>query len=259
MQILFLAFLSILNLGVNSQSSKTSVAASRSDHVSVQRRKIQIVRTAKLHKDFPHKKRATITYPVIAGLSDPVALRRIRSLFDFKNIFGYSLQEYREDTWLDEFDYEVNHNANSLLDITFKQSGSGAYPDVHQKHFLIDLTSGHVVKAADAFNSAKLTSLAAIVDRKLQDELQQDEKELASSKHSDPQDVASIRRAHENLQFEITNLDDFSVGPKGITFLYDAGLPHVIQAFEPAGCYFFTWTEIKPYIKPNGPLAQFVR
>ena len=45
--------------------------------------------------------------------------RRVRALLDFKNIFGYSLKEYREDAWLTEFDYVVNHNGNSLLDITF--------------------------------------------------------------------------------------------------------------------------------------------
>ena len=259
MQSFFLVFLSILNLGVVSQSAKTSLAPSGSDHVSVQRRKIVVVRPAKLQKAFPHKKRATITYPVISGLSDPVTLRRVRSLFDFKNIFDYSLKEYREDTWLDEFDYEVNYNQNSLLDITFRQSGSAAYPDDQQKHFLVDLTNGRVVKASDAFEPHKLPSLAVLVDGRLQDELRQDAKDLASSKDSDPQELESIKQAYENLKFEVTNLDDFSVGPAGVTFLYDAGFPHVIRALEPAGRYFFNWAEIKPYIKPNGPLAQFVR
>lgn len=259
MQILFLALLSILNLGVVSQSSRISSAPSGSDHVSVQRRKIAIVRPAKLQKAFPHKKRATITYPVISGLSNPVALRRVRSLFDFKNIFGYSLKGYREDTWLDEFDYEVNYNENSLFDITFRQSGSAAYPDDHQKHFLIDLTNGHLVKATDAFRSDKLPTLAAIVNRRLQDELRQDVAEIASSKNPDPHEIESIKHAHENLKFEVTNLDEFSVNRKGVTFLYDAGFPHVIRALEPEGRYFFNWSEIQPYIKPNGPLAQFVR
>ena len=52
---------------------------------------------------------------------------------------------------------------------------------------------------------------------------------------------------------------DFQVGEKGITFLYDAGLPHVIEAFEPEGRYFFTYSELQRYINRGGPLGQFVR
>src|ERR1044072_5633957 len=106
------------------------------DHAIIQRRRIVLTRSPAIAKQFPSKKRAVISYPVVSGL-DPIVQRRVRSLFDFKNIFYYSLQEYREDSWLEEFDYVVNYNANSLLDITFNQSGSGAYPDDQSKHLLI--------------------------------------------------------------------------------------------------------------------------
>ena len=48
------------------------------------------------------------------------------------------------------------------------------------------------------------------------------------------------REAYEALKFEAQNLDEFSVGRKGVTFLYDAGFPHVIRALEPDGHYFFS-------------------
>jgi hypothetical protein len=48
------------------------------------------------------------------------------------------------------------------------------------------------------------------------------------------------------------------VGRTGITFLYDAGFPHAIKAFEPQGKYFFTYAELKLYIKRDGPLGQFI-
>ena len=110
-----------------------------------------LLRTGRMAKQFPHKKRAVVTYPVVSGLRDAEVLRRVRAPLDFKNIFDYSLKEYREDAWLSEFSYVVNHNGNSLLDITFMQSGSGAYPDDHEKHFLINLKDGSVVKASEAF------------------------------------------------------------------------------------------------------------
>ncbi len=65
--------------------------------------------------------------------------------------------------------------------------------------------------------------------------------------------------AYDILKFELKDLDNFSVSKTGITFLYDAGFPHVIKALEPKGHYFFSYEELKPYIESHGPLGQFVR
>jgi hypothetical protein len=216
-----------------------------------------IVRGARMTRDFPGKKTATITYPVISGLKDPKILGRVQSILRIKNVFDTSLAEYREDTWLTEFRYKVNFNRNSILDITFTQDGSGAYPDTHTKHFTINLKTGAIVKASDVFEPAKLESLAALVNRKLQNELKQIVKEN-SGPGSDAEDTRIIKESQEVLEFKPENLDEFSVGAKGLTFLYDAGYPHAIQAFEPAGRYFFSYAELKPYIKRDGLLGQFV-
>ena len=58
------------------------------------------------------------------------------------------------------------------------------------------------------------------------------------------------------LKFEVKNLDEFSVSDKGVTFLYDAGFPHASRALQPAGEYFFSYAELLPYIKRNGPLGN---
>ena len=81
--------------------------------------------------------------------------------------------------------------------------------------------------------------------------------ELTASK-SDPEDIRIAKEAQEPLKFTIENLDEFSVGAKGITFLYDAGYPHAIQAFEPIGEYFFSYSELKPFIRRDGLLGQFI-
>jgi hypothetical protein len=54
------------------------------------------------------------------------------------------------------------YNENYLLDITFQQSGVGAYPDTQTKHFLINLRNGLVTKAVDGFNPDSLATLAEI-------------------------------------------------------------------------------------------------
>ena len=53
-------------------------------------------------------------------------------------------------------------------------------------------------------------------------------------------------------------LDEFSISDKGVTFLYDYGFPHAIQALEPDGRYFFTWAQMKQHIKRGGLLAKFI-
>lgn len=235
----------------------TSANGPTNDRAIVTPRKVVIVRRGALIKDFPGKKTATVTYPVISGLKDLKVLRRVQSILQIKNAFDTSLAEYRQDTWLEEFGYKVNYNKNSILDITFTQSGSGAYPDTHTKHFAVDLKDGRLIKASDVFVKDKLPTLSAMVNRKLQSELLKILADLGQSK-SDPEDIRISKEAGEVLEFKIENLDDFSVGARGITFLYDAGYPHAIQAFEPDGRYFFSYAELKPYIKRDSILGQFV-
>lgn len=256
---LLLIMLSVFCATSEAQTMQAKTPQPRNDRVVIQPRRIVVVRTPQIAKQFPDRKRAIITYPVISGLSDQVVLRRIRALFDRKNIFDYSLQEYREDAWLSEFSYDVNFNANHLLDITFNQNGVAAYPDDQSKHFLVNLKTGKVVTASEAFDSTKFPELAQRVNEKLQQEIKRIENENKSTGSQDLDEQATVRQAYEVLKFDVENLNDFSVNARGVTFLYDAGFPHVIQALQPAGRYFFTFAELKPFIRADGPLGQFVR
>jgi hypothetical protein len=219
---------------------------------------VVIVRRGALIKDFPEKKRATLTYPVISGLKDPQVLRRVQAILQVTNVFDSSIAEYRDDNWLEEFRYKVNYNKNNILDITFTQNGAGAYPDTQTRHFAINLKNGNVIKASDVFVDNSLPTLRIKLDAKLQTELKEILASLKDSK-SDPEDVRITTEAQEPQGYTIENLDDFEVGDKGVTFLYDAGYPHVIQAFEPNGRYFFSYSELKPFLRRDGPLGQFVQ
>jgi hypothetical protein len=175
-------------------------------------------------------------------------------VLDIKNIFGVSLQEYREWGWLDEFNYKVNYNANYILDITFNESGEAAYPDSHERTIPIDLKTGRILKAQDVFVEEKLAELAGYVDIKLKLEVA----ELMKSA-KDHVDGKSIIDLLADLKFEGKNLDDFSVSNEGVTFLYDVGFPHAHIGFEPEGRYLFPYSTLKGFIKPTGPLGQFVK
>ena len=228
------------------------------EHANIQRRRIVLVRTPEVARLFPKRKTAIVTYPVISGLR-PDVLKKVRALLRFKNIFDYSLADYRNDAWLSEFSYVVNHNADSLLDLTFTQTGLAAYPDEQSRHYLIDLRSGEVVTAADAFQGDKLSLVTAQVDAELQKEIAKLRRDNSASTDRDQDEKTSVNDAYDVLKFELKDLANFSVSKSGITFLYDAGFPHVIKALEPRGRYFFSYDQLKPYIRSDGPLGQFVR
>jgi len=240
------AFAVFLPTQVHSQSKATII-----------RKRIVIVRSGKFAKDFPDRKRATISYPFVTGLNDRVVLRKVRSLLSVDNVFETSLKEYRENNWLDEFDYVVNFNANNILDVTFTQSGMAAYPDSQSRTISIDLRTGSVIKARDVFVVAKLTELARLVDAKLQADIA--EVILAAKADRQLTETSSIVEALEEVKFEVKDLDDFSINKDGVTFLYEVGFPHAHRAFEPGGHYLFSYSELKPFIKPTGPLGQFVK
>ena len=221
--------------------------------VVLQKRRIVLVRRGKFARDFPGRKRAIIIYPVVMGPRNSEVLRKVRALFDFKNIFGSSLAEYRADTWLSEFDYVVSYNRDYILDITFSQNGVGAYPDGGSKHFAINLRNGELIRAADAFTASAHETLAEMVDKKLQAENQETLRDVGD------EDRPTATELLKDLKFKTSNLDDFSIDDKGITFLFDAEFPHAVQAFQPVGRYFFSHAELKPYIKADGPLAVFIR
>lgn len=242
--------------GVNSMAMTIAPA----DRVVIEKRRIVITRTGKFVRDFPSRRRAVISYPFVrSGANNATALRKVRSLLQVKNIFNISVAEYRADTWLDEFDYEVVYNKNFILDIAFTQNGTGAYPDGQTKNFVINLKTGELIKAREVFKADALKTLAEMVDRKLQEENQQTLRELKQDSSVTDEDRNYYREQYAQLKFEIKNLDDFSINDKGITFLYDAGFPHVIQALEPNGRYFFSYAELRSFIKPEGQLGVFVR
>jgi len=223
----------------------------------VEKRRIVLVRSGKLASDFPGRRRAVINYPVIKGLQNPVALKKVRSMLRIEKIFDTSIAEYKEDAWLTSFDYKVNYNKNYILDLTFTQDGVGAYPDTHTKHFALNLKSGEVIKARDVFKTSALETLRKMIDAKLQAEIKSIIADGQNNSSVSIEDKAHLVDTFKDVRFELANLNEFSIGERGITFLYDAGFPHVIQALEPEGQYFLDYKTIASYIKSNSVLAVF--
>ncbi|MCA1618292.1 MAG: hypothetical protein LC795_03050 [Acidobacteria bacterium] len=236
-------------------------AAAAGDSAVVRRKRVVIERTGRLARQFPERKRAVVNLPVVSGLSDLKVLRKVRAALDLKNVFQTSLAEYRQDAWLEELDFKVNYNKRHLLDISFWQTGTGAYPDTHHAHFVISLRTGDVLKAQDVFEGGALYALAGMAHEKLRAEVAVQVKVVEQDKElsADRDGLDGIKGDLSRLSFGVEHLDNFMVGDAGVTFLYDAGFPHAIQAIQPAGRYFFTYAQLAPYVRRDGPLGVFVK
>ena len=203
---------------------------------------------------FEHKKTFTINAPKISGLSAAIN-KKAETAISFERVFDLNIKEEQEEIfWLEEADYEIEHNKDGILAAALTVSGSGAYPSVYTKHVVVDLKTGNAVKAADVF--VRLPELSRFADKSLQERIK---KHLADLRRDSAEDAATAGERLEGTKFSPENLEFFSVSDKGVSFYFDYGFPHVILALEPDNKFFFAFAQLKPYIKPRGLLARFVR
>jgi hypothetical protein len=152
-----------------------------------------------------------------------------------------------DDCWLTFLDYTVHHDSNGVLDISFRFSGSGAYPSTQTAHVTLDLASGRRLRATDAFTSSALPELTRTMNGKV----------LAAWRRAS-KEHAEVYQNREAPRFALEHLDNVIVRPEGITFFFDYGLPHAIELAMPASEFAFSKGEIARFIDAEGPL-RFLR
>lgn len=150
--------------------------------------------------------------------------------------------------WLTDIDYYVNYNANSVLSVTFRMRGVGAYPDFVEECVTVSLKTGRILKATDIFKSSSAKRLIAMLDRQMQAAVKKKLKE-------NPDDVAEIKEQLAGRHYTQSDLDNFSVDDSGVWFSVTFGFPHVSKALEPEFAYFLSYRELSDHIKPGGYLG----
>lgn len=200
------------------------------------------------------KKTFTVTYPKVKA-SSPALSKKIENTLSYAKVLKLNLkEELGEYQWLEEADYEVGYNKNGLLVITLSMNGTAAYPDGTSKTLVVDLKTGNQLNPVDVFTN--LPGLTAMVKKAQDAEMIKAKKEISEDPDSNDLDPKQL---FEGTNFTVSDLNEFAVNDKGVTFIYDYSFAHVIQALEPEGKYSFTWNQVKPYIKRSGLLAKFIR
>jgi hypothetical protein len=201
-----------------------------------------------------YKRTFVINYPKIKA-STPAISAKIESQLNYFKLFEFTLREEMNDLqWLEEANYSVDHNANGILSVRMSISGSGAYPDGSTKHVVISAVTGERLRAETLFADRK--DLANLADRKLQIEIAKAKKDIKADQHIGDIDVDEL---FDGKTFDVESLNDFSLNKNGVTFYYDYGFPHVIEAIKPLGEFHFSWAELRPFVRSGSLLATFVR
>jgi hypothetical protein len=200
------------------------------------------------------KKTFTITRPVIRA-STPAVSRKIESALSYQRVFKFSIKdELGSIQWLEDASYDVGYNADNILSVGLTIEGTGAYPSSSTEYVVVDTRTGAVQTPTMVFTD--LGVLAAIVRRDQKKEVDKSIVEIRKDPDFRDPDPSTL---FDGTNFTIANLKRFSIDEQGVVFHYEYGFPHAIQAIQPTGEFFYSWTNIKKYIKRGGLLGPLAR
>lgn len=237
-------FLILLVLAVPSLSTQDKTKATTyDDHAIVTPRSTQ--RTYGKGED---RSTEVSIQPVVTGLRPPV-LKRVQKALEMKNVLGSHIYNgMYKGSGMFGYEYRVTYNRNYILSIGFTYN---AYFAQHSRQLTFDLRDGRLLTVNDLFVEERMQDLVKLVDQKLREEIE----EIV---RGDDQK----RRWLEGqgvLKVTVADLDEFGVDDKGITIFYKAGFHHTAKDVEPEGRYFFTYSELKNYLKPGTVVSQFIK
>jgi hypothetical protein len=201
-----------------------------------------------------HKKTFTINYPIVKAAT-PALTKKIQAAISYSSVLGLNLKEELGPVqWLEEADYDVIYNTDGVFSIDLEMNGSGAYPSGITRSVVIDIRTGTRATAANTF--VNLPALTAMIKQSLRDEIDAAIVEIKRDPENGELDTAEL---FKNADLKRKDLEGFSAEENGVIFKYDYGFPHVIQALQPEGRFFFTWEQLKPYIARRGLLSRIAR
>ncbi len=186
--------------------------------------------------DFGCRCNATIYWPVLETRDGQRAPQALRALLEPASVAPETFAFEEMGGWLCGVDYVVHYDGFWVLDMSFRVSGIGAYPDTQLVHRTFDVERRRTLRAADVFVPERLGDLAASVDRRMQQAIR--------GKKGAP---------HE--QFAVADLDDFIVSSRGITFFHLFELPHAARSANAMSEYPFSYAELAPFLRRDGMLT----
>ncbi|HKP69829.1 MAG TPA: hypothetical protein VJV05_11145 [Pyrinomonadaceae bacterium] len=223
--------------------------------MAVDAQTVMIVPKKTIHQrprpEYDLKKTFSIRSPIAKASTSDLSQKITAAISPVKVLEINLKEEMGEFQWLEEADYKVLFNQQGVLCVELWMTGTAAYPDSVNKTVVVDIAKGMRVSVSDVLTD--LDKLAPLVKKKQHAEVLAATKAMKKDPDADPKALFS------ETNFTTEDFSEFAVDAKGVTFIYDYGFPHVLEALQPSGKYHFTWAELKPFVRSDGLLARFVR
>lgn len=205
-----------------------------------------------------YKKKYTVVYPKISGVSRNLK-RKIERNLKYEKTFNYFFTNGLDEEYqlLDKAYYRVIYNKNDILNLRFSIDVSAAYESHYDKTVAVNLKTGEIIKPEDVFIRTKLEQLAKRLDKSLQAEIAKTVREVKKDLGKD--DGGQVLTQFEGKMFLPFHLEEFEVSDRGLTFVYKYEFAHIVRNYEPAGRFFLSYAQLKPFIRRDGLLAKFIK
>jgi hypothetical protein len=210
----------------------------------------KVVYVRKDAEEFEIQREAAVTYPKISNFDKNISAKISEHISYWKN-FETTLNQIKTELGITELSYKINYNKNFILDITLTQESQQAYPWTEKRFIVLDLRTGKRVKLDELFKAKSVGKITKMIQSAMKRELEK--------KDFEPETAFAFKSEVKLETVKLSDLEGFSVSDKGITFLFDYDFNFASLADEPAGKYFFSWKQLKPYLKTIGLFAKFAK
>ncbi|MCK6522959.1 hypothetical protein L6R49_16150 [Myxococcota bacterium] len=179
-------------------------------------------------------------------LADMDAQARVDAALSPESLLDASREDIEADGWVDSVSWSVPWQAEGLIALEVRVSGSGAYPSASTRRLVIDLARGEPL-GAEIFAAEARDALTARLDAALREEIA-----LAVA---DEPEIAGLLA---DVSFSEANLSQFSADESGLTFTVELGLPHAVAAAMPPPVLRVPWEELGPFLTADCPLRRLI-
>jgi hypothetical protein len=193
--------------------------------------------------------RSILQYPVVTGAPTPEVRERLQAALSPDSAVDLGLERFRQEFRQGtaprvDLSYRITYKRKHLLNVLYWMEvlGGGSAGRYGFRNRVVDLRTGLRVTADHAFHRSELSALARLVDARIQ-------RDTSDSARRHATGNGTLKR------FGAEDLDNFSIDDRGMTFELEYTFPDLFPFGSSSAA--FTWAELRPYIRPDGPLAPF--
>jgi hypothetical protein len=207
----------------------------------------------------PNDTEGEYSFPRVTGPAQLPALAKLKAHLTVKKLTDQTEQEIRENfaecgCGLTAVHYTVDYNRSGVLALSVDREWLGAYSSFSTERLVLSTRTGDRLSIGQLLLPASLPELARQCDKLLQARMKEARQAAAGS-----EEATWLDELLAGKTFTTANLDDFTVTKDGITFYYPFAFPNAALALQPDDAFSFTFAQLKPYLKPDGPLAQEIK